>query len=195
MMVKKLLVVLALSCLVGITVVSTAQAAPPREQHCNVNPAGKMTCYTTQAAALSAASSGRINLANSATASDVKNSIDKSNVAATKTGTKGAVTPNATIIQAIMWTGVGFTGSSLNFTYSSTCSSGGIGVWNDFQPPWNDNFESVRLYAGCYGRGYDYGNVNYPYEGSYGFYYEGSYNDLGSFRNVMSSFKTCRTGC
>lgn len=192
--IKKVLAAFVLSCLGGLTLVSTAQAASPTpEQHCNVSATGELTCYASQAEALRTASGGRIDVTHTATTAQVTNAINQSNAAAPSAKAGSAV--QATIIQAVMWTGTNFSGSSLNFTYSSSCSSGGTAIWNSFQAPWNDNFESAILYAGCYGRGYDFGLVSYPSGASFGFAYQGNYNSLGTFNNAMSSFKTCRSTC
>lgn len=194
-MLKKFLAVIALSLLGVSTSLSTAQAGTPQEQHCVVAATGEMSCYASQAAALRAASGGRINLPDNASLVQVEDAIDQSNTAAAMSESPDVATPKATVVQAIMWTDKFFHGSSLTFVATATCPNGGAGVWNNFQDPWDNELESAKLYAGCYGRGYDFGDVGWPYGASYGFYYEAHYVSFGSFRNEMSAFKTCVTSC
>lgn len=195
----KRLSVLAGTVLLLLTVpLNQALATPPSASgasstHCVLAAGGtqKPACFPSASAALRYASGGRIKASSvSAGYAELKGKINQSNQAA-------AAVPNstlATVIIAVQCTDQKFGGSCLNFTDSTVCPGHPTKVWPNFQSPWNNNFDSGQLYAGCAGTGYDSptiggmgGYLNFACEGRFDYY-------LG-FKDYESSFRAFNGGC
>lgn len=138
---------------------------------------------------------GRIDLADDATWPEINAAIIASSSARESRSGSASFSPDADQLVGLLTTGQNFTGSNLYLYAASYCSSGTVWIWNNFQPPYNNNIESAVGYGGCYyGHAYDGSTVTssglqlvFPYMFAYG--------SLGSFNNLMSSIKLCGSSC
>lgn len=178
-------VLLAIVAICGLAVATaataTASTAPEQEQHCVESAStGSIDCFDTLAESLSVATGGAVNLT-AATAENLSQAdLDR---------LLNPISPQASYVHAILWTGKSGTGSSLTFTSSHLCGTTGWATWTYFQPPWNNNFESGHTYSGCKMRLYD-GNTAAG-SPSYLIGTDAMVNSFASFNNQASSARSC----
>lgn len=134
-----------------------------------------MTCYSTFAASIRAATSGRISLPASARPGSV--TPDQLNA--------GPAVPNTTYVLSIDWADTNFTGPSLAWEQTSKCGSFQA---SSMPPGWNDVVESVETFSGCANTLYeniDFGGTTFSIGR------DSSASTLGSFNDKTSSEKWC----
>lgn len=146
-----------------------------RAQLAESKPAPTMTCYSTFAASIRAATSGRINLP----ASAKPGSLTPHQLNA------GLPGPNTTYVLSIDWTDTGFTGSSLTWEQTSKCGSFQA---SSMPSGWNDVVESVETFSGCANT--LYADVNFG-GSTFSIGRDSSASTLGSFNDKTSSEKWC----
>ena len=163
---------------------ATAKTTAPAGRNCVARalPAGSSQrpvakCYATFSRAILAATSGRVHLPASARPGSV--SLDKINAA--------AATPATTFVISIDWVNSNFGGSTLTWTESSKCGSFSA---RSMPSGWNDVISSVEAFSGCANTLYKNNNFGTP---AFNIVVNGSVGSLGSFNDVTSSQKWCRT--
>ncbi|HUZ56539.1 MAG TPA: hypothetical protein VMU94_28940 [Streptosporangiaceae bacterium] len=133
-----------------------------------------MTCYTSFAKAISAATDGRVHLPASAAPGSV--TIRQLNA--------GAI-PATVFVLSIDYVNDNFGGGSLTWTQSSAC---GRFQASSMPSGWNDTVSSVATYSGCANTLYK----NIDFGGStYSIGRNSSASSLGSFNDLTSSEKWC----
>lgn len=177
-------VLLAVVAICGLAVATAATASastvPEKDQHCveSAN-TGTVDCFDTLAESLSVATGGAVNL--TAAAADNLSQADLDRLL-------NPISPQASYVHAILWTGQSGSGSSLTFYASFVCGTTGSATWTYFQPPWNNNFESGHTYSGCKMRLYD-GNTASG-SPSYLIGTDAMVNSFASFNNQASSARS-----
>ena len=133
-----------------------------------------MTCYNTFAAAITAATGGRVHLPASATARTV--SISQLNAGAA---------PGTTFVLSIDYKNANFVSPTLTWTQSAQCGSFQA---SSMPSGWNDVVSSVATFSGCANT--QYKNINFG-----GTTFSISRNSqvatMGSFNDSTSSEKWC----
>lgn len=164
----------------GATQASADEPAKAPAQHCIQSAeTGDTACYNSLDQAMSAVTGNSVKLTATTPAGK----------ASELSRLLGSVHPNVNVVQAILWTGTGYTGSSLTMYATFLCGTTGSATWTYFQPPWNNNFESGETFAGCRMRLYD-GNLA---TGSPSFLIgaDSSASTFASFNNQASSARSC----
>jgi len=170
----------------GLAAASAATASHARASHAKKfcvaraelagsRAAPTMTCYSTFAASIRAATSGRISLPASARPTSL--TPDQLNA--------GPAVPNTTYVLSIDWADTGFTGASLTWEQSSKCGSFQV---SSMPPGWNDVVESVETFSGCANTLYE--NINFG-GSTFSIGRNSSADTLGSFNDKTSSEKWC----
>jgi hypothetical protein len=141
-----------------------------------------MRCYGTFAAAIAAATNGRIQL-DPATPAEM---LPPTAVAAnTQLTAAAASSPLTTVIIGIDYTGTGFGGSSFTWYQSASCGNYYV---SSMPSGWNDVIESVANYSGCGTTLYH--DINFGGT-STSVGVDGAASTLGSFNNQASSQRWC----
>lgn len=138
-----------------------------------------MVCYSTFAGAISAATNGRVKLADATNARYVTRSEMSAGL-----GTAG---PLITYVLSIDYTGSSWTGNTL--TWSQTSSCGSFQAAN-MPSGWNDAVKSVATYSGCANTQFWNSNFGSP---TYSIGVDSSVSDMGVFDDNTSSEKWCPT--
>jgi FlaG/FlaF family flagellin (archaellin) len=133
-----------------------------------------MTCYSTFAAAIAAATGGRVHLPASATPRTV--SIGQINAGAS---------PDTTYVLSIDYKNANFQSPSLTWTQSQQCGSYQA---SSMPTGWNDVVSSVATYSGCANT--QYKNVNFG-GATFSIGRNSQAATMGSFNDSTSSEKWC----
>jgi hypothetical protein len=163
----------------------TASAASPR--HCVAQAptdgaAPTMRCYRTFAAAIAAASNGRIQLDPNTPAELLPPAAVAANTHAARAD---GVSPLTTVIIGIDYTSTGYSGSSFTWYQSANCGN----YYTSSMPSgWNDVIESAANYSGCGTTLYH--DINFG-GSTTSIGVDGSASTLGSFNNQASSQRWC----
>src|SRR5579872_2853941 len=149
------------------------EAVVPSGSHARPAPA----CYATFAAAIRAATRGRVNLPpHTAAGSVTPDQLDQAPPAA-----------RANYVISIDYKQPNFTGRSLTWYGTSKCGS----FYAKSMPSgWNDAVQSVQTYSGCASTLYWNNNFGQP---EYPIHVNASPRNLGSFDRQTSSQKWCHT--
>ncbi len=184
---RSLVTLLSAAALILFSAPTAALAAgtahsPARHCVATAVPAGSsvrpvISCYSTFAQSIRAATKGRVRLPANATPGSV--TPDQLNA--------GPVIPDTTFVLSIDYDGINFTGATLTWTQSARCGS--------FQAAsmpsgWNDRVSSVAAFSNCANSLFKNNNFGTP---RYNIGRNGSVANLGSFSNVTSSEKWCPT--
>jgi hypothetical protein len=161
---------------------SPTAASAISQRHCITKPsasrAPSMVCFTTFAQAIFAASDGRVVL-------DPGAPVGLLPAAAQITNALGSLSPLATVIIGVDYTGTSYSGSSLTWYESAGCGSY---LTSSMPTGWNDVISSVANYSGCGTSLYQ--NINYGgSKSSVGV--DDAASTLGSFNGQASSQKWC----
>lgn len=164
----------------GATQAAADEPAKAPEQHCIESAdTGDTACYNSLDQAISAVTGHSVKLT-ATTATDKANELSK---------VLGSVSPQVNVVQAILWTSTGLSGSSLTLYSTFLCGTTGTATWTYFQPPWNNNLESGQTFAGCRLRLYD-GNLATG-SPSYLIPADSTVTSFSSFNNQASSARSC----
>src|SRR5665213_2801368 len=140
-------------------------------------------CFTTFGASISAATDGRVVLANATSA----RYVSPSELSSPSSG--GGFTPLAvpppSVVLGIIYSGSNYTGSS--FVWTGTGCSATVGG-NNMPGGWNDRTRSVATYSGCATT--LFANTNYG-SPAYLIHVNSAVSDLGSFDGTASSELFC----
>jgi len=134
-----------------------------------------------------------VKISDSTSARELDGRIDAAN-SAVESGEMG---PLATEVIAIHYNSINYGGINLTLTDTTNCPGHPTRLWPNFRAPWNNIFESSRLFAGCRGNGYDNPVIDGP-GAAYAYTCEQWVPNLGSastISNKMSSFKAWSGGC
>ena len=134
----------------------------------------KMTCYNTFAAAIAAATGGRVHLSASATPRTV--SIGQINAGAS---------PDSTYVLSIDYKNADYQPPSLTWNQTGQCGSYQA---SSMPPGWNDVVSSVATYSGCANT--QYKNVNFG-GATFSIGRDSQVASMGSFNDSTSSEKWC----
>jgi hypothetical protein len=185
----RLLLLISLTGLLTYGGAAAATAAPAshhkaasQSQYCvaMAEPAGSTaqpvaTCYSTFAASIFAATSGRVRLPASAKPGSV--TADRLN--------SGAAVPNTTFVLSIDWANANFVPPSLTWEQSTKCGSFQA---SSMPSGWNDVVSSVETFNGCANTLYQ--NVGFG-GNTFSIARNSSVAGLGSFNDETSSEKWC----
>jgi hypothetical protein len=158
---------------------ASAASIAPATRQCIAEPVGSgaapaMTCFTTFAAAIAAATGGRVRLGTDAAPGSVTPDL-----------LNAGAGPLTSVIIGIDYTGTSYTGSSLTWFQSAGCGSY---TASSMPTGWNDVVSSVATYSGCGSTLYQ--NINFGgTTSSVGV--NSSKSTLGSFNDEASSQKWC----
>jgi peptidase inhibitor family I36 len=133
------------------------------------------TCYSSFAASVFAATSGRVRLP----ASEKPGSVTPGQLNA------GGDDPATTYVLSIDWMNVNFTGSSLTWEQTSKCGSFQV---SSMPSGWNDVVSSVETFSGCANTLYQ--NINFG-GNTFSIGRNSSAATLGSLNDETSSQKWC----
>ena len=134
------------------------------------------TCYSSFAASIFAATSGRVRLPASA---------KPGSVTASQLNAHGDGPPPNTFVLSIDWKNVNFTGASLTWEQTAKCGSFQA---SSMPTGWNDVVSSVETFNGCANTLYE--NVNFG-GSTFSIGRDSSAATLGSFNDKTSSQKWC----
>jgi len=171
----------------GTTAARAAPSYPDKatgQKYCvaRAEPAGSTatpvaTCYSSFAASILAATSGRVRLPASAKPGSV--TPDQLNA------TGDDPPPPTTFVLSIDWQNVNFTGPSLTWEQTSKCGSFQV---SSMPSGWNDVVSSVETFSGCANTLYE--NTNFG-GSTFSIGRNSSAASLGSFNDKTSSQKWC----
>ena len=173
-------------CVAGAVIPALpANAASPR--HCIAQAptdgaAAVMQCYGTFAAAIAAASHGRVRLDPNTPAELLPPTAVAANIEAARADGAGPLT---TVIIGIDYTAINYGGSSFTWYQSAGCGN----YYTSSMPSgWNDVIESAANYSGCGTTLYH--DINFG-GSSTSIGVDGAASTLGSFNNQASSQRWC----
>ena len=186
---RRLLLPFSLIALLTVGSTAAASSAPSHQdngtgkKYCvaRAEPAGSTatpvaTCFSSFAASIFAATSGRVRLPASA---------KPGSVTASQLNAHGDGPPPNTFVLSIDWKNVNFTGASLTWEQSSKCGSFQA---SSMPTGWNDAVSSVETFSGCANTLYQ--NINFGGD-TFSIARNSSAATLGSFNDQTSSEKWC----